>query len=165
MKRIVVNVIVCVILVSLFTFLIFSDSDAESVTMYGICETGSINVRVKPNVHSDVCGHIEFGWAVDISDSRKVRKTTWYKIDGFGEYGVGWINGRYLSETEPTKTENTYGKVKANGRVAVYSITGKRKGWIKPNKTFQILIYTEERCLTEKGWIKTKYLDIYEGGE
>lgn len=158
--RIIANLIIGIITFALMTVLILTHSEAETMQMYGICESGSINVRVKPNVHSDVCGKIEFGWEIDISESRKVGKTTWYKVDGFGEYGVGWINGNYLSESEPTKPEEQYGRINANGRVAIYNIIGKRKGWAKPKTVFRILIYSEERCLTEKGWIKTKYLDI-----
>lgn len=155
-------VIICFLIGFLLGLLILNTSEAETVTMYGVCEKGSINVRLKPNGHSEVCGKLEFGWPVDILDSRQSGKVTWYKVDGITEYGYGWVNGNYLLSSEPTKPEEMHGTVTANGRVAVYSITGKRKGWVKPNESLRVIIYSEERCFTNKGWVKTQYLDIYE---
>ena len=151
------------ILGMLLGFLLLSIAKADTVTMYGVCERGSINVRSKPNGHSEVCGKLEFGWDVDIIGTKKAGNVTWYKVDGITEYGYGWINGNYLLSSEPTKPKETYGTVTANGRVAVYSITGKRKGWVKPNETLQIIIFSDERCFTDKGWVKTKYLTLKEG--
>lgn len=148
------------ILGMLLGFLLLSIAKADTITMYGVCEKGSINVRLKPNGHSEVCGKLEFGWSVDILDSKNVGKVTWYKVDGITEYGYGWINGNYLLSSEPTKPEEMYGTITANGRVAVYSITGERKGWVKPNESLRVIIYSDERCFTNKGWIKTKYLEV-----
>lgn len=161
-KRIIIVAISFLVgfLVTTGILIIFQDASADTTTMYGVCEKGSINVRHKPNGHSEICGKLEFGWSVDILGSRKVGKTTWYKVDGITEYGYGWVNGNYLLSSEPSRVMNMYGKIEANGRVATYFINGTRKGWIKPGQEVRIIIYSDEKCYTTKGWIKTKYLNI-----
>ena len=162
---ILIAFIFTIVIVAICMFIASNAKADESVTMYAVTARDvSINVRRNPNTRSDIVGRLEFGWDVEVIESKKVNGVWWYKINGVSEYGYGWVIGYYLISSEPERVKNVIGKVNANGRVATYSkIEGSRKGWVKPKDKLDISVYSDEWCYTDKGWVKTQYLDISKG--
>ena len=135
-------------------------ANAETYTMYAVCANGNVNVRAEPSYRARIEGHVEFGWDVEVIDEKKVNGVTWYKVNGITELGYGWIVETCLIDFEPEKVDIS-ATVNANGRVAVYKkINGARKTWAKNKSEVHIKIYSDQWCLTDKGWIKTEYLNI-----
>lgn len=145
--------------------LVISIARGEGTTMYAISRDSSVNVRLSPSTKSDIGGYLDFGWDVTVLDERKDSSgTLWYKVDGITEMGYGWVCANYLIPDKPTRTSDTY-TVSASGRVAVYNrVEGKRKAWVKPGQKLRVTIYSDSWCLTEKGYIRTEYLEK-EGGQ
>ena len=150
-------VAICVLIVT------YSKAD-EPTTMYVVsAHNVSINVRHNPNTRSDIVGRLEFGWDVEVVESKKIKGVQWYKVNGISEYGYGWVIGYYLINSEPERVKDVKGMVNANGRVATYSkINSSRKSWAKPKETLDVSVYSDEWCYTNKGWIKTEYLAVDE---
>ena len=138
----------------------------ESITMYAICKDSSVNVRANPSSKAKIEGYLEFGWDVQVTDSKKDSSgTLWYRIEGTTELGYGWVCSMYLVPSKPERVD-MIATVDANGRVATYKrINGERKGWVSPGTEVNVTIYTADWCHTDKGWIRTEYLQIDEKGE
>lgn len=137
------------------------NAEETTTTMYVICKEQSVNVRAKPSSKSKIEGYLDFGWDVVVTDSQKDGTgTIWYKVEGTTELGYGWVCGMYLINSKPERVQDMTATVKANGRVATYKrVNGERKGWAKPGTKVDIKIYSTEWCLTNKGYIKTEYLE------
>ena len=131
----------------------------EPITMYAVCNDSHINVRAKPSTKAEICGYLDFGWDVQVIDSAIDRSgNVWYKVDGISEYGYGYVYGAYLIDYKPELVDVEY-KVESNGRVALYGkINGKRTGWAKNGAVLHVKIWSDEWALTDRGWIRTKYL-------
>lgn len=137
-----------------------TDAAAEGITMYAISRDSPVNVRLKPSTKATIGGYLDFGWeATVIDEQRDSSGTLWYKVDGITEMGYGWVCSNYMVPDKPSKVFDTY-TVKASGRVAVYSrVEGKRKTWAKPGQKLKVTIYSDSWCLTEKGYVRTEYLE------
>jgi len=131
----------------------------DTITMYCICTDSRVNVREQPSTKAHIGGYLEFGWDVQVSGEVKDKSgTTWYRIDGMTEAGTGYVCSNYLITSKPEKV-NLEATVRASGRVATYKrVDGKRKGWAKAGSKLTISVYSDDWCLTNKGYIRTEYL-------
>lgn len=81
-------------------------------------------------------------------------------VYGSFEAGEGWICKRYLTYEEPEIYKDgkicTVNVKKVNCRRC---IGGKRKGWLKQGAEVNVLVETSEWCVTNYGYIQTKYLE------
>ena len=132
----------------------------EPVTMWCISSDSYVNVREAPSTKSKVGGRLDFGDAVEVTGSeRDGSGTLWYRVNGITEQGYGWVCSNYLIDSEPAKTAKK-ATVCASGRVAVYKrVNGARKTWAKAGSTVEVSIESTEWCLTDRGWIRTEYLE------
>jgi hypothetical protein len=93
-----------------------------------------------------------------MTDSRK--KNGFIKVYGIGEFGEGWIHQGYVSWQEPVKV-NGYALVVSRGRLAARRcIDGKRRCWLKNTQKVKVYWITDSWCVTDKGFVKTKYLEM-----
>ena len=134
------------------------ESDAWTVCMPG----DYVNVRSKPGRNGEVIGRFECG--------EKVR-TDWEIKNGYVHVFVsleeteGWIHGGYVSAWEPEWLGGAEAAVVSDGRVACRRWTGGprisgRGGWIQPGQTVQVWYRTPEWCVTNRGYLKSEYLEV-----
>lgn len=117
-----------------------------------------VNVRKTPK-KGEIVGRLDFGDAVR-TDGRK--KSGWLHVIGIGEYGEGWICAGYAVDDQPEEVK-VGAVVSASGRVMTYKRPGgQRNGWLKVGESVKIYALSEEWAVTNKGYIRTKYLDIYQ---
>ena len=127
-----------------------------------ICQPGEyVNVRRNPGKQAEVIGWFNAG------DSFR---TDWEIRDGWLhayvslEESEGWIYVGYVSAWEPEWKGGESAKVTASGRVACRKycegprISG-RGGWVQPGQEVQIWYRTPEWCVTNRGYIRTEYLE------
>lgn len=124
--------------------------------------TGTVNVRQKPSKNSQVIGWYEAG---DQLTTDWEMKGEWLHIvDASLEYSDGWISTRYMVFDEPQWMGAAPATVIADGRVAIRQyidgprVTG-QAGWAKPDSVLQVFWWSREWSYTNRGFIRTEYLD------
>lgn len=152
---------VIIIALAAVLLMIRAASAEEPVTMWCISSDTYVNVRERPSTKARVGGRLDFGDAVTVTGSaRDGSGTTWYQVEGITEQGYGYVCSNYLIPSEPSRCTKT-AVIRASGRVAVYRrVDGTRKTWAKAGSTLTIKIYSDTWCLTDKGWIRTEYLEV-----
>lgn len=123
---------------------------------YVVCQPGDyVNVREKPSRKSEAVGYADAGDSVLIDGAEKNGYLRCYYI---GEMGVGWIHKGYVVYDKPERVSIT-AKVNCKLRVrARQYIGGKRRAWLKKNDEVKVYWLSDEWCVTNKGFVKTKYL-------
>lgn len=130
----------------------------EMDPVYVLCQPDSwVTLRFSPKK-----AHNEIGGA-DLGDQFWTdwkQKNGFLHVYGYFEAGEGWIAKRYISIWEP----NVYRDgVKTTVRVKKVNcrqyIGGKRKGTLKRGAEVMVYAETPEWCVTNYGYIQTKYLD------
>lgn len=142
---------------------------SANMKMHVLCDPNSyVNIRKDPNSKAYIMGKLYAMDDVTVIASRTVGNTTWYQIDVFLESGnVGWVSGGFLvyDEISYYKT-GVEAKIKAKGGVhSRKSIDGKIRSKIKDRSTVQVFLYSNEWCVTNRGYIKTKFIDWKETKE
>jgi len=144
-------------LIALILLLLMGTAMAEGDNCWVVCQPEDyINIRKSPSRRSEITG-----WSV----SGMGFETDWVERNGFmhivgvTEYGDGWISSAYLVYDEPVGI-NDEAKVIGNARVACRrSIDGKRRCWLKPGSTVTVYWWSTEWAVTDKGFIRSEYLD------
>lgn len=129
----------------------------EDGTRWVLCNPDSfVNVRAYPRKNGGYLGRLEVGDQVTTDGQEK---NGFIHIIGFGESGEGWVSKAYLVEDPPVvKTEKAW--IYGSGRVAVRKYPGgPRVKWMKPGDELILYAYSEEWAITNKGFIKTRYLE------
>lgn len=127
-----------------------------------ICKPGDyVKVRATPKKSGEVVGRFECGDRF---------RTDWEVKNGYIHVFVSleveeaWIHEGYVSAWEPEWKAGETMTISAEGRVACRRwcdgprIDGKA-GWVKPGTVVQIFYYTPEWCCTNRGYIRTEYLE------
>ena len=129
---------------------------ADYTEAYIICRPNDyINVRLKPSTHSDSIGRYEAGDKI-LLDGKQSKGFSHAKVSL--ETNEGWIYSGYIVYDQPTYSGEQY-IVVSNGRVACRKyIDGPRRCWVKNKDTVTVWYYSADWCLTNKGFIQTKYL-------
>lgn len=150
------KLLVCVLIAILACSAAFAED--ERVFIFCNPET-SVNVRFKPKKGSEIVGRLEFGDWVE-TDGKK--SNGFIHVYGIGEYGEGWIFAGYVVQDPPEKTEKVYASIGASGRVMSYRwVNGKKNGWLNVCDQVTILGMSDEWAITNKGYIRTKYLEVW----
>lgn len=153
MKRIVCFIVVLTVISGLFTAV------ADEYKVFIFCNPKTcVNIRKTPRKGSEETGRLDFGdWV--ITDGQK--KNGYLHVYGVTEAGEGWIFAGYIIEDQPVRIK-AYGTVSASGRVMTYRwIKGKKNGWVNIGDDLTVVAISEEWAVTNKGYIRTKYLDIW----
>ena len=128
-----------------------------------ICKPGDlVNVRACPSNKSTSIGLFECGY---------VFRTDWEAKNGWIhainlslEETEGWIYAGYVSAWEPEWKAGETAVIVSDGRVACRRwcdgprIDG-RAGWVQPGTQIQVFYQTQEWCVTNRGYIRTEYLE------
>lgn len=125
-----------------------------------ICTPGtSVNVRISPNTHAEVIGSKFFGDQVFVDKE----KNGFVHITNLNsEYSDGWVYKGLLTEDQPEEYNGT-ALVVSNARVAGRKYAnGKIKCWLNNGTEVMVYAISEEWCVTDKGYVKTEFLEIWE---
>lgn len=166
-ERRIFNVLIIVIILFLILAIIGprlelnsarGEESPETYEMYVICmKNDYINIRMKPSTRSEAIGYLLCGDKVEL-DGKK--KNGFLHLVGITEYGEGWVYGGYLADEPPVDLGGARYSVTSNGRVACRkTIGGKRRCWVYTEDSVKVWYWTEEWCLTNKGFIQTRYLE------
>jgi hypothetical protein len=125
-----------------------------------ICNTKTeINVRRAAKRSSEKIGWLECGDRVETDGVKKNGFVYCYDMNT--ESGDGWVYAGYLVPDKPEKYGGRYVEVKANGRVACRQyVNGKRQGWVNDGQEVKVYAVSAEWAATNKGFIKTEYLEF-----
>ena len=161
-KRSTLILILVVLLASiLFGLYSWAKSEEELDTVYVICQIDSrVIIRSSPRKKG-----IEEAWAEAgdeyLTDWKE--KNGYLHVYGTFEAGEGWICKRYVTIWYPYVYRDgkafTVNVKRVNCR---QYIGGKRKGWLKKGTEVKVYVETPEWCVTNYGYIQTKYLDEVE---
>ena len=157
------NVIIIVILLITILFAMacaLTWTRALSEDAYIICHPDSeVVVRENPRKTAHASGELKVGDKIHL-DGKK-RNGYYHCVDMANETGDGWVSSQYIVFDEPYYI-NRQATVISKGRLAARSsIKGKVKRWLKPQSLLTVYYITEEWCVTDKGYVKTKYLGFY----
>ena len=132
---------------------------AEEKTVWVICQKDNVvQVRDGPGKKYTATGELEPCRAMK-TDGKKRNGFT-HLIDMANESGTGWVKSVYLADEEPEVVNRT-ATVISKGRLAARrSIGGERVRWLKPGKTVTVYYRTSEWCVTDKGYVMRKYLEV-----
>ena len=158
MKQIL-SVISCFILcVCLFNTGLAEKKERE-LQCWVLCQPDSyVNVREFAKKGNNEISIMECGDAAYTNGQTK--RGFLYLCEVNNELGYGWIHKGYIVYSKPIiKTFET--NIYSTGRVAcLHSISGTRKCWIKPGDVVTVYAISDEWSVTNKGFIKTKYLGV-----
>lgn len=149
-----------IIIILLAVIISVSSAVCEDYMVFVLCDPRTpVNVRASPKKGSSIAGRLDFGdWAETDGEVRN----GYLHIYGIGEMGEGWIHAGYIVPDKPEKVEKAYGTISASGRVTSYRrIGGKRYKWLKIGDDVKIYALSAEWAVTSKGYIRTKYLEVW----
>lgn len=140
------------------------EDSKETHTMYTLCmENDYVNIRLKPSVKSEATGYLTCGDPVELDGKER---NGFCHIIGMTEYGEGWVYSGYLVSDPPKDMNGAKYQIVSDGRVACRkSISGKRRCWAKNGEVIRVWYWSEEWCLTSKGFVQTRYLEAERNGE
>ena len=129
-------------------------------TLYVMCKPKSfVYVRPFPKKGDETAGRVECGDEVLTLGEKRGKYIKIYSPSF--DSAECWVHRGYLTEEKPEIFED--GKtfvIRAKGRVAVRRyIRGARRVWIQPGKTVTVYAMTSEWTLTNRGYIKTEFLE------
>lgn len=154
MKRIVA----CILLLTLI--FACSTAFADEYKVFIICNPKTpVIVRKTPRKGAEETGRLDFGDDV-LTDGRK--KNGYLHIIGVTEVGEGWIFAGNTVTDQPVKLTGARANIAATGRVMTYRwINGKRNGWVQVCEEVKVYAISEEWAVTNRGYIRTKYLEVW----
>ena len=147
----------CLCVLLLATTCISSTAFAE--TKYVLVQS-ELNVRAKPSLGSHIYGRLFTGDSVNVTRTYR----DWCYLEGLpSEEGHGWISSKYIVNDPVTQMYETSAIIHANGRVAIRdSVNGKRISWVNPGDVVYVYGTSESWTVTDRGYVKTKYLIFQE---
>ena len=148
-----------VILLAMCLLMEFIRSSAVAEDAYIICYPNDVViVREKPKKTAFAISELLPGAVVHLDG--KQRNGYLHCVDMNNETSDGWVSKRYVVDEQPIEM-NIEAIVISKGRLAARKyIGGERIRWIKPQTDVMVYFYTEEWCVTDKGYIMTKYLEF-----
>lgn len=133
--------------------------ESELEIAYVICtKDDHVNVRPFPGRKHEPSGWLEPGDMVYMDG--KTRNGYCHVVGLSNEEGAGWVHKGYLVSYPPEFVDRD-ATVTSKGRLAARKyVNGKRTRWLKPGSTVHIWYMSEEWCVTNRGYVQTKYLEL-----
>ena len=149
--------ILIIILMMLFIDACHAEDDTESVWV--MCSYESfVCVREKPKKSSYAFGGATCG--TQLQTDGKQKGDFLHVVNVPAEESEGWISLQYIVHSEPIRIDQG-ATVVSNGRLAARKgINGKVQYWLEPMSQVTIFWWTDEWCLTNKGYIATEFLEL-----
>lgn len=130
--------------------------------VWALCDS-YVNIRAKPSKNGQIIGYLDCGEGLETDF---VIKHGWLHVINLPcEMDEGWVKAEYMVNSKPEFVE-TDCIVVSNGRVALRkTVDGERKAWVKNDATLRVLWRSGEWSLTDRGYIKTGFLEAIEDGK
>lgn len=154
MKKLLAAIIILTVLSACFSAM------AEGYRVFILCNPKTpVIVRKMPKKGSAEAGRLDFGDEV-WTDGRK--KNGYLHVIGITEGGDGWVFAGNTIQDKPERLTGARANVASTGRVMSYRwVKGKKRGWIDNGTQVTVYAVSEEWAVTNKGYIKTKYLEVW----
>lgn len=138
-------------------FLDLGRGEEATVDAWVLVKPGSyVNARGTPKKSQEEQGRLETGHLLHLDG--ETRNGYAHCVDMGLEIEEGWVHTGYIVLDEPVWSGEWY-TVESDGRVAVRKwIGGPVDVWLKPSSRVQVFYWSEEWCLTTRGYVKTEYL-------
>ena len=164
-KMFLILLLAAVVAAAILTFhdLVLMPAKAEqpdgTTVAYVVCVPKDyVNIRSKPNTRCEVIGRFEPGDVLYLDGKR--RGEFLHCVGLRLETDEGWIHRGYVLYDEPELVDRKC-TVDAKGRVAARkNVGGKRTKWLKPGTELTVWYWSEEWCLTNRGYVKSEYIAI-----
>lgn len=162
--RTIIQVILIILGIIAASILFHEAAQAETVECWVLCQPDShVCVREKPSRSSEAFGWTPCGTRLETDGKQRNGFMHVYNVPA--EETTGWISAKYVVYNEP-KICNRTATVVSEGRLAVRKCAdGKVVKWLQPGQQITIICYSNEWCLTEKGYVRTEYLRLDGEGE
>ena len=134
---------------------------AEDEVKYILCNPRMDNhvaIRLSPKKSSEEIGRLDCG---DSFWTDGKTRNGYLHVFGMTEYGEGWVHKGYVVDDKPI-IERCMATVTAKGRVkARRYIGGKRNCWLDVCDDVRVYARSEEWAVTSRGYVMTKYLEVW----
>ena len=162
MKWVKVLIEVLLIALAIWAVIVFTGSlgiAEESYTKaWVICQPGDyVNARSRPSSRSESVGWFDGGEEILLDGQEK---NGFLHCVGRFETCGAWIYGGYVVYEQPTRVYARASVVSKGKLQARKCVDGKRRCWLKTGDTVKVHWWTEEWCVTNKGFVMTKYLEM-----
>ena len=123
-----------------------------------VCQPNDyVNARNRPSSRSECVGWFDPGEEI-LLDGEK--QNGFLHCVGRFETCGAWVFSGYVVYEEPVKTD-IHAYVISNRKLQARKyINGKRRCWLKTGDEIKIHWYTNEWCVTNKGFVMTRYLEM-----
>lgn len=155
------EILILVLLIVSMVFIVEGVSIGEELysEAYVICQPNDfVNVRERPSSRSEVVGRYETGDKVFL-DGREKGGFSHIVHTGL-ETEDAWICTAYLVDDKP-EWLNQSATVVSKGRLAARkNIDGKRRCWLRNGDGIKVYWFSNEWCVTDKGFVRTDFIDL-----
>jgi hypothetical protein len=133
---------------------------ADEYKVFILCNPKTpVIVRETPRKGAKETGRLDFGDEV-WTDGRK--RNGYLHVIDITEAGEGWVFAGNTVQDQPEKLTGARANVAATGRVMTYRwVKGKKNGWVEIGTQVIVYAVSEEWAVTNKGYIRTKYLEVW----
>lgn len=133
-------------------------ADETYTKAWVICQPNDyVNARVKPTSRSESVGWFDPGDDILLDGQEQngfVHCVGRFETDG------AWVFSGYVVYEEPVRV-NVHACVISKGKLqARKCVGGKRRCWLKNGDEIRVHWWTGEWCVTNKGFVMTKYLEM-----
>lgn len=162
-KKRVLTILCCVVLtavVLVFNFGACENTD-DTLTVWILCQPGDyVNVRATPSTNAEQIGYLDPADEITINVNAK---NGFFPIESPLFEREGYVSCRYVSTEEPEWFNGQTYTIVSNARVMARRwIEGPRVSWLVNGTDVQVFWYTPTWCVTNRGFIKTEYLEYGE---
>lgn len=63
---------------------------------WGMCTGSGVRLRESPSTKAEILGKLDENYSVILLGKRKVKGTTWYRIDNPFDEGDAWVSGKFI---------------------------------------------------------------------
>ena len=133
-------------------------SEEEYTTAWIVCQPGDyVNARSRPSSRSSSVGWFDGGDEILLNGKEK---NGYVCVVGRFEIGEAWVSKGYVVYEEPVRMSATATVISRGKLKARRCVDGKRRCWLRNGDEVKIYWWTEDWCVTNRGYVQTKYLEM-----
>ena len=156
-----IAVIVAVVWTLIAAFSSIGAAEYVTCKAWVICHPGDyVNLRARADRHSQCVGRLDAGDFVELDGTTRngFARVANLTVDTPNEV---WIYTGYLVFDEPVWMNGKTAVVASNKQLAARrNCTGEVRKWLQNGTEVQVFWYSDEWCVTNRGFIMTQWLDL-----
>ena len=152
-------VVIALTIIALFCPEAIAEDDEDWIEAWVLCQPDSwVNSRRFPKKDAEVNAYLFSGDKIFLDGKQK---RGFAHCSGMNnEDGEGWVYKGFLVYSEPVPDGHVH-PIDAKGRVACRRyVDGTRRCWVYDEDPVTVYMISDEWCLTNKGFIKTEFIDL-----